>query len=71
MSIMLENDPEFFAYTETFVEKLKTESSRPNVYVDSPDVIQQPVVQQQQPSFNNRVNCTSNTIGNYTYTNCY
>lgn len=70
MSIMLENDPEFFAYTETFVEKLKTESSRPNVYVDSPDIIQQPAVQQ-QPSFNNRINCSSNTIGNYTYTNCY
>ena len=70
MSIMLENDPEFFAYIETWVEKNKAEASRPNVYVDSPDVIQQPVVQQ-QPSFNNRINCSSNTIGNYTYTNCY
>lgn len=70
MSIMLENDPEFFAYVETWVEKNKAEASRPNVYVDSPDVIQQPVVQQ-QPSFNNRLNCTSNSIGNYTYTNCY
>jgi len=68
ISTMLENDPEYFAYTEAWVEKHKAESSRPNVYVDSPDVIQQPVVQ--QPSFN-RLNCTSNTIGDYTYTNCY
>lgn len=71
MSIMLENDPEFFAHTEVWVEKRKAEASRPNVYVDSPDVIQQPVVQQQQPSFNRSLNCTSSTIGNYTYTNCY
>lgn len=70
ISIMIENDPEYFAYTETWVEKNKAEASTPNVYVDSPDVIQQPVVQQ-QPSFNNRLNCTSNSIGNYTYTNCY
>lgn len=71
IATMLENDPEYFAYTEAWVEKNKAEASRPNVYVDSPDIIQQPVVQQQQPSFNNRVNCTSNTIGDYTYTNCY
>lgn len=71
IAIMIENDPEYFAYTETWVEKNKAEASRPNVYVDSPDVIQQPVVQQQQPSFNNRINCSSNTIGSYTYTNCY
>lgn len=71
ISIMIENDPEYFAYTETWVEKNKAEASRPNVYVDSPDVIQQPVVQQQQPSFNKSLNCTSNTIGNYIYTNCY
>ena len=70
ISIMIENDPEYFAYTEAWVEKHKAEASRPSVYVDSPDVIQQPVVQQ-QPSFNNRLNCTSSTIGNYTYTNCY
>lgn len=68
-SIVLENDPELMAYDEAIVEKHKAENSRSNVYVDSPDVIQQPVAQ--QPSFNNRLDCTSNTIGNYTYTNCY
>ena len=70
IAITLENDPEFFAYTEAFVDKIKAENAKSNVYVDSPDVIQQPVVQQ-QPNFNNRLNCTSNSIGDYTFTNCY
>lgn len=69
-SISLENDPELLAYVEAFVENHKTESSKPNVYVEAPDVIQQPAQQTiiQQPS---SLRCTSNTIGNYTYTNCY
>jgi hypothetical protein len=68
-SIVLENNPELMAYDEALVEKHKAESSRPNVYVDSPDIVQQPIVQ--QPTFNNRLNCTSNSVGSYTYTNCY
>lgn len=70
-SIILENDPELMAYDEALVEKHKVASSKQDIYVESPDIIQQPaqpqIIQQQPRS----LNCSSNTIGNYTYTNCY
>lgn len=68
-SIVLENNPELMAYDEALVEKHKTESSKPNVYVEAPDVVQQPAPIIQQQTYPK--NCTSTTIGNYTYTNCY
>lgn len=68
-SIVLENNPELMAYDEALVEKHKAESSKPNVYVEAPDVIQQPAPVIQQQTYPR--NCTSTTIGNYTYTNCY
>lgn len=69
-SIILENDPELMAYDEALVEKHKVESNKQDIYVESPDIIQQPAQPQiiQQPR---SLNCTSNKIGNYTYTNCY
>jgi len=68
-SIVLENNPELMAYDEALIDKQKANNSRPIVNVDPPTVIQQPASVIQQPNYPR--NCTSSTIGNYTYTNCY
>lgn len=53
---------------ETLIEKDKAESSRPIINNESSS--KQPIeVKVESPR--NPVNCSTNTIGNYTYTNCY
>lgn len=61
-ALFLDQNPEELALVEAWIDKNKADRSRPVVNYQPPAVIQQPV-------FPNH--CTSNTIGNYTYTNCY
>jgi len=69
-ALYLDENPEILTYDETLMEKEKVNASRPIVNYQPPDInVQAPV--QPQPVYNNSLNCTSNKIGNYTYTNCY
>ena len=70
-SIVLENNPDLMAYDEALIEKHKVEASRPIVNVDAPEVNipAQNYLTPYTPS--KSINCSSNTIGSYTYTNCY
>ena len=53
---------------ETLIDKAKAESSRPIINNESSS--KQPIeVKVESPR--TPVNCSTNTIGNYTYTNCY
>lgn len=74
IATMLENDPEYLAYTEAWVEKDKAETSSANVNENSIEVVQSSNANPQvikQPNLYNPVNCTTQTIGNFTYTDCY
>jgi hypothetical protein len=67
-AVYLDQDLQELVRLETLIEKIKAERSRP-IYNEPPaQVIQQAPVVQQNTS---PKHCTSNTIGNYTYTNCY
>lgn len=68
-AIFLDNNLDKLALAEAWVDKNKTDSSRPVVNYQPPAIINQPAPVVQQQTFPR--NCTSNTIGNYTYTNCY
>ena len=68
-AVYLDKNLQELVRLETLIEKSKTERSRP-VYVQQPaQIIQQQAPAVQQQTFPR--NCTSNTIGDYTYTNCY
>ena len=60
-ALALDKDLTWLVQWETWVESDKVAKSRP-VYIQQPA----PVVQKQT----NPINCTSNTIGSSTYTNC-
>ncbi len=68
-AILLDSDLQELIRIETINEKDKAERSRPIYNPQPAQVIQQaaPVIQQNTSP----KHCTSNTIGNYTYTNCY
>ncbi|MDP2874137.1 MAG: hypothetical protein Q8N84_02495 [bacterium] len=71
-AIYLNDNPERLAYLEAGIEKSKTEASKPNVYVQPPDVIvEEPSFSQpiQQPSYPQH--CTSTPVGDTVFTNCY
>lgn len=61
MALFLDEEPEKIILAEAVFEKIARNESRPNITLPSV----------QQPSVNFPKNCTSNTIGDYTYTNCY
>lgn len=75
-AIYLDTDLTRLGLLEAGIEKYKKENDPANkpkviyqpqpVYIDTP-TYQAPIIQ--QPSYPR--NCTSNTVGNYTYTNCY
>lgn len=74
-AIYLDKNLQELIRVETIIDKDKAEKSRPVVNYQPPAVIQQPDINIQQPApvvqQNYPKNCTSNTIGSYTYTNCY
>jgi len=61
MALSLDQKPEMLADLENLIEKGKN--------VQQSDTQLNPTVNIQQPSFPK--SCTTNTIGSYTYTNCY
>ena len=67
MALYLDSAPSRLALVESSLEKFISESSKKNVYVESPQPIYQTPVSVQ----NNKINCTSNKIGDFVYTNCY
>lgn len=68
-AVYLDGNLEELIRLETLIEGTKTARNRPIVNYQPPAVIQQPNINIEQPSYPK--NCTSNTIGDYTYTNCY
>ena len=68
-ALFLDQYPDNLAITEAWIDKNKAERSRPVVNYQPPAINYQPPAIIQQPQ--NPINCTSNTIGNYTYTNCF
>lgn len=70
-AIYYDENPEELSLEEAAIEKYKTEASRPVINYQPPQInVQTPQVIQQAP-INNSIRCTTNTIGSYTYTNCY
>lgn len=72
IALYFDQYPEKLALAEAWVDKDKANRSRPVVNYQPPAIVLPPIDQQpviQQPSFPRH--CTSNAIGNYTYTNCY
>lgn len=75
-AVYLDENLEELIRVETIVEQDKIDRSRP-IYNQQPaQIIQQPapIINQPAPVIQQQTfpkNCTSNTIGNYTYTNCY
>ncbi len=75
-AVSLDGNLEELIRVETIVEQDKLDRSRP-IYNQQPaQIIQQPapIINQPAPIIQQQTyprNCTSNTIGNYTYTNCY
>lgn len=75
MAMIMNADPARMASAEAWVEKHKAEASKPNFYVESPDInvplqtYTTPYTTPYTPP--KSVNCTSNSIGDYTYTNCF
>lgn len=68
-AIFFDENPDKLVILEAWIDKNKAERNRPVVNYQPPAINieqQAPVVQQNSPT-----NCTSNTIGSYTYTNCY
>lgn len=67
--------PAILAKNEVMVENIKKEQSSAPVYVESPrtEVVSAPapVVNVAPPAQSYPKHCTSNQIGDYTYTNCY
>lgn len=58
--------PERLALCKAQVEKYKADSSRPIINYESPDI------KYEAPSYSDtNVRCTTRTVGNYSYTNCY
>jgi len=75
-AVYLDENLQELVRLETLIEKSKTERSRPVYYQQPAQIIQQPapVINQQAPIIQQNTSpkhCTSNTIGTYTYTNCY
>lgn len=69
LALKIDQNPTAMSMTEAAIQKMSTEESRPvynNTY-ETP-AVEQPA---SQPAQNKPINCTSNTLGNYTYTNCY
>lgn len=72
MAVDLDNDLQELLTLETYIETAKIEASRPVVNYEAPAInYQPPNINVNVPRQNNSANCTSNTIGNYTYTNCF
>lgn len=68
LAVMLDQDLQKLVSSEIMIDTHKQEKSRPVVNYQPPDInVQAP----DQAPINNRMNCTTNTIGSYTYTNCY
>lgn len=67
-ALAIEGKPGELALLEAKIDKDKEEKNRPVMNYQPPAVVLPPVVIQ-QPDYPK--NCTSNTIGGYTYTNCY
>lgn len=68
----LDNNLQQLLSLEAFIEKSKTEASRPVFNYQPPAVnYQPPDINVQAPPVKNSVNCTSSRLGSYTYTNCY
>lgn len=72
-SVYLDKNLEELVRVETLVEQDKAEKSRPVVNYQPPAINYQPpaIIQQPATQPNYPRNCTSSTIGTYTYTNCY
>jgi len=69
-AVALDSNLQKLITVEILIEKAKAEASRPIYNYQPPDInIEAPAVQ--QAPVNNSIRCTTNTIGSYTYTNCY
>ncbi len=70
-ALKMDSDVVMMAQSEAVMERIIAEEKRPIVNEAAPVYIQQPAqVQDSQPQ-RLKTNCTSNTIGDYTHTNCY
>jgi len=67
----MDQSPETYAIYKAKVENMRNKARQPVVNYSPPDInVETPSYV--TPSYqNNSMNCTSNKIGNYTYTNCY
>lgn len=75
-AVSLDEDNGKLVYVEGWIEKNKAERSRPVVNVQSPDISMPLPVSILQPNYTSSAvssskHCTSNTVGDYTYTDCY
>lgn len=61
----LDENPEVFALNEALMEKIMAQRNAP--VINNPA----PIVNNNPAPVNNSLRCTSNKLGDYTYTNCY
>lgn len=74
-ALSIDQNPTKLALIEQTIAKDEQDKNRQTY--QQPDVIVRPIIEQQQPPIiqqplpKSNFNCFSNTIGDYTYTNCY